>query len=488
MKTHLLIMAISVCSLIANATDPVVSNVQIYGDALYNASATAVGSYSTGTLLTGYYDFTDADGDTDASTYNWYIDTDNDGLWTDEVSVATGIRYTVPNPSTTPAIFFVVSPEDSNAETASDEASASKVPATTTYDNSGTSSVVVDGTSQHELNVVLANNKDIDLSNGAVLTIHGDLDSNNGDEIIVRDGTTLIVKGQFITNNNIIVTVEEGGTFNVESGFQANNNAVLTISGVVNITGDLGVNNNTTFTVEGTGTVAVSGDVNFGPGSNDLIVNGTMTVGGDITGSADLSGTGLLDVTGDIGSGITDTTGGVLLPIELIYFDLQKSKNCIIINWQTATELNNDFFTIQRSRDGIEFENIAIVKGAGNSSSTINYTFTDSNPLNGVSYYRLKQTDYDGNFEMFSIASISYLNENSVFIGPTFTSNQLNISVVNEVSNVIVSIYTLSGLQLKTVEIQNNNSSIDISDLPSSTYLVILSADDNYISKIIVVQ
>jgi len=503
MKTLILLLAITALSTTVFGTNPVVSNVVIYGEALYNGSATSVGAYSEGTILTGSYKFTDADDDTDVSSYNWYIDTDNDGLWNDEVSVGTDIRYTVPNPSTAPAIFFVVSPEDSNAETAADSESASMQPASTSYDNSGSSTIALSGVTQDKLNVVLDNNKNISLSSGAFLTIHGDLESNNGSDIIVRDGTTLIVKGQLITNNNVIITVEEGGVFNVESGLQAKNNAVITISGVVNITGDVDVKNTTSFTVEGTGIVAVSGNVNFGPGNNNTLhVDGTMTIGGDITGNVTLSGLGSLSIDGIIAPSVIDQTGGVLLPIELVYFNLQREDNKVNINWQTATELNNDYFTIERSHNGYDYESIGTMLGAGNSSNQISYTFTDNDPINGISYYRLMQTDYNGDYEIFNPASISFeqssyflLEQNvSIYPNPIQSGNDvLKIDIEGEFNSeiVMVRIFTTSGQQVLVKELIldgfSASKTVSVSSLSRGTYFVIVkTAQNNFPNKLII--
>jgi len=71
----------------------------------------------------------------------------------------------------------------------------------------------------------------------------------------------------------------------------------------------------------------------------------------------------------------------------------------VLLNWATGSEINNDYFTLERSRDAVDAEIIGFIDGAGNSSHTLHYQFIDHDPLPGISYYRLKQTDYDGSFE-----------------------------------------------------------------------------------------
>ncbi|MCW5898299.1 MAG: hypothetical protein KIT10_03430 [Flavobacteriales bacterium] len=85
------------------------------------------------------------------------------------------------------------------------------------------------------------------------------------------------------------------------------------------------------------------------------------------------------------------------LPISLLYFDAKAVDNTFVrCTWATVSEQNNDFFTVERSRDGITFEEVGQVPGAGTSITTLHYAFDDQRPYSGVSYYRLRQTDYDG--------------------------------------------------------------------------------------------
>ncbi len=95
-----------------------------------------------------------------------------------------------------------------------------------------------------------------------------------------------------------------------------------------------------------------------------------------------------------IGGGINNP-----LPIELLSFTAKYQDGKVLLKWATGSEINNDFFTLERSHDAVNAEAIGFVEGAGNSSQTLHYNFVDHDPLPGISYYRLKQTDYDGSFE-----------------------------------------------------------------------------------------
>lgn len=85
------------------------------------------------------------------------------------------------------------------------------------------------------------------------------------------------------------------------------------------------------------------------------------------------------------------------LPISLINFNAIRENSTVVITWITSSETNNDFFTIEKTTDFNHFETVGIIKGAGNSNQSKHYGMTDFNPYSGISYYRLKQTDFDGN-------------------------------------------------------------------------------------------
>ncbi|MFN5169277.1 MAG: T9SS type A sorting domain-containing protein [Cyclobacteriaceae bacterium] len=109
------------------------------------------------------------------------------------------------------------------------------------------------------------------------------------------------------------------------------------------------------------------------------------------------------------------------LPIELLEFKAKLGKEGVEISWVTATEINNDFFTVEKSNNGIDFYSLTKIAGAGNSTQQIKYSVTDISPFQGVNYYRLKQTDYDGKFDYSRVIYIdveSSLPTNSIYPNP----------------------------------------------------------------------
>ena len=134
----------------------------------------------------------------------------------------------------------------------------------------------------------------------------------------------------------------------------------------------------------------------------------------------DVGGTGTADGTGTITSTIPFTTLGLMtlgnavggnnpLPIELKSFQARIVASKVELQWTTASELDNDYFTIERSRDGLEFVELDQIPGKGTTQSESSYSYLDEKPIIGKSYYRLKQTDYDNGFSYSSIVSVEML-------------------------------------------------------------------------------
>jgi Secretion system C-terminal sorting domain len=124
------------------------------------------------------------------------------------------------------------------------------------------------------------------------------------------------------------------------------------------------------------------------------------------------------------------------LPIQLIDFSVEaKFVNTFLLTWQTALEINNSHFEIERSADGRTFSKIGEVKGAGNSQVLQPYRFTDENPVAGINYYRLKQVDFDGAFTYSPVRSIRFGKSNDVVITPQPVSDVLQVELIEALSN-----------------------------------------------------
>lgn len=98
-----------------------------------------------------------------------------------------------------------------------------------------------------------------------------------------------------------------------------------------------------------------------------------------------------------------------VLPVELLSFEAIPKNKRVDLQWSTSAELNNSYFTVERSRNARDFEPIQIVEGAGNSSTIRYYLTSDFDPVPGISYYRLRQTDFDGKFTFSQVVVVRYL-------------------------------------------------------------------------------
>jgi hypothetical protein len=165
---------------------------------------------------------------------------------------------------------------------------------------------------------------------------------------------------------------------------------------------------------------------------------GTITDGTVAQGIA-CSGCGaLLPVT--IGS----TTGNNPLPIELLSFDVSATSRKVDIFWSTATEHNTDFFTVQKTIDGFNFQDVANVTAAGNSDALLNYATEDLFPFQGISYYRLKQVNIDGSYTYTPLRSVKYEGESVVQFYPN-PSAANNMTVRSNESIDRLEIYEVNG-------------------------------------------
>lgn len=131
----------------------------------------------------------------------------------------------------------------------------------------------------------------------------------------------------------------------------------------------------------------------------------------------------------------------LLLPIELMSFNAIAGKSVVDLSWATASEKNNHFFTVERSKDGIYFEQVKRINGQGDSYTIKNYYVVDSKPFLGISYYRLKQTDFDGTSTYSEIKTVEFSKtdrfEVNVYPNPIYNQAELNVSLISNKDDVV---------------------------------------------------
>ncbi len=177
------------------------------------------------------------------------------------------------------------------------------------------------------------------------------------------------------------------------------------------------------------------------------------------------------------------------LPIELISFAAQPNDNKVDLLWSTASEINNAYFDIEKASGNLIFNKIGIVEGSNNSNEVLHYSFEDPAPLTGITYYRLKQVDFDGSFEYSPVISIDLYNNNPLAVlypNPLnlYSSNKLYIKFNNpEIrERMHVDMINILGAVVYSdfVSIVNNQSYIELDyNIPSGIYIVVLNDGDN---------
>lgn len=169
------------------------------------------------------------------------------------------------------------------------------------------------------------------------------------------------------------------------------------------------------------------------------------------------------------------------LPIELIYFSGKKTPHGNFLEWSTQSEINNDYFTIERSDDAIGFYEIGQINGGGNSNNVLNYEFIDDTPGNSINYYRLKQTDFD---EAFSYSNIIALKND--FSANIYYNNSTNELIIDGNEANEIAIYSMQGQLIQSFVSPGNKKSID---LPNGMYLVkATKANETYTQKIMIIN
>lgn len=190
--------------------------------------------------------------------------------------------------------------------------------------------------------------------------------------------------------------------------------------------------------------------------------------------TAGRSGVVLANLSGDWRITSTNSTN-TPLPIELVYFKGEVIGENVQLTWETASELNNDFFTIERSSDAEVWDELMQVAGAGTSNKTNNYQVQDGRPISGTSYYRLKQTDFDGHFEYSSIVSVNFTGKSDFIVSPNPSTGLFTINNIELVSNQ-VRLYNGLGQELDIPANSSNSGTIlDLSAFPSGIYILQIS-------------
>jgi len=212
-----------------------------------------------------------------------------------------------------------------------------------------------------------------------------------GNQITVANGASMFIGniGLYTGLNNNYLTVNNGGTLNFCGNKTAGADGVGKIDAGGTLNYALGY-----YSLQSPGPTATGGQGDFDPGTGGM--------GAQVAAYADAA-----SCLAAYENNITN-----ILPISLDYFDVKLNGEKVAIEWRTASETNNDFFTVMKSYDASTFEIIGTINGAGTSTINHYYTFNDEEPQNGINYYKIKQTDFDGTATFSQMRSIKYKKKN----------------------------------------------------------------------------
>lgn len=180
-----------------------------------------------------------------------------------------------------------------------------------------------------------------------------------------------------------------------------------------------------------------------------------------------------------------------VLPVTWVKFEGALSTSSVVLKWATATELNSSFFAVERSTNGVNFQNVGNVPAAGNAGQLTEYTFEDpiGNVNTPVIYYRLKQVDLDGHFEYSKVISVRLNLVNAIVSAwPNPVSDMLHVRVNKRISGPLkLDLFDTNGRLILSQQTSQNNANQEIlihaTSLPSGLYILNLWHEGSIISS-----
>jgi len=186
------------------------------------------------------------------------------------------------------------------------------------------------------------------------------------------------------------------------------------------------------------------------------------------------------------GKYITVMNGATVLPVDLRYFEGKRIGSNVLLEWETMAEINNDYFIVEKSTDGTNWDELLTVNGQGNTSEQTYYSQIDIDGCNGTCYYRLTQVDFDGNSEKFKVVAVSVneaYNKLEISVSPNPINQTANIAFTAPESGMFsLTVTTQTGQVMYTANTMgdkgNNHISYNAAMLSSGSYYFILE-DEN---------
>ncbi|MGB3464516.1 MAG: T9SS type A sorting domain-containing protein [Cyclobacteriaceae bacterium] len=312
-------------------------------------------------------------------------------------------------------------------------------------------------------------------------------------------GGSIISQGTVVTFENLnsstriatigtITSVSSGGSFNISAAAEV----VTAYLGTANnpTTFLTAIGNNGLGNLTGTGLSDGVNAVNVGSSFDVAVYTGSTACTGTIAqcrtsvnNSANWIGEGgsgnqaVNSIAPNFPTDVPGNFGGAALPVELLTFEGDFADGVVSLSWSTASETDNDYFEILRSDNGKLFTKIGTVGGNGTSTTLHSYSFTDADNYNPVSYYQLKQVDYDGTSELFDIIRITPSSARSDVFHFYPNPAQESITLVNTATVSRLVVYDHSGRIVKDLFQDDLSGTLDLSGLKSGHYVMQVTSD-----------
>lgn len=173
---------------------------------------------------------------------------------------------------------------------------------------------------------------------------------------------------------------------------------------------------------------------------------------------------------------LTEFSPAVLMPIEISRWVVTNLEESVLLEWTTASEDNNNYFTVERSLDGITWTALGKLQGAGTTSVSHSYSFEDTKPLSGISYYRIRQTDFNGESTCSSVKSVNRpRSQEDLFKAYTIADKNYFVVEGDMIAACAIEVYDVQGRKITKVSYHTAATSrvnIDAGNLPMGTYII----------------
>lgn len=329
--------------------------------------------------------------------------------------------------------------------------------------------------------------------NTGTLQISGNMNINRN----FTNNGSIELKGNVAVNSNATFTNGPGAEFNVSgnytnNGTTINNGEIYIDRNFTNNGNGQFINNNrvvvlNNFTNNGTINGASSTCNPFVVYGSEVVQNGSGSIFNTDFCAPQYPGSNFKTNTGTIGSGVTFCNCNTVnpLPVTLKSFDLSCAPDGVLLEWVTGSELNSDFFVVQRSQDLSDWEDIGQVSAAGFSNADLYYSFHDPRAESEPVYYRLAQFDFDGSTEVFPPVAIICSKANAltsirVYPNPVIDLLQVEFNEIPTGGAVRVDIRNIHGMRVLSRSLSDFDLSgftLDVSSLGAGAYALSISTD-----------